>query len=136
MHQDKQQVMKQWLEKGWVSVLLNPRIEGVILPNHLRENVHLALQYGYTMPIPIHDLTIDDVGIAATLSFQHVPCFTFVPWSAVFALTDGEQELRIWASEVPADLDMLPTGSSVQKASMKEAETTSIRTSRKHLKLV
>lgn len=136
MQQDKQQVMKQWLEKGWVSVLLNPRIEGVILPNSLRDNVHLVLQYGYNMPIPMPDLKVDETGITATLSFRHVPCFTFVPWSAVFALTDGEQQLRIWASEVPDDLDMLPSGSSLQRTSLPESETTSIKTSRRHLKLV
>jgi len=45
-----------------------------------------AFEYGLDLPIQIPDLLVDENGIRATLSFDRVPCGTFVPWEAVVTL--------------------------------------------------
>jgi hypothetical protein len=58
------------------------------------------------MPVPIQDLTIDEHGIKATLSFRRVAHATVVPWSAVFAITDGDHRGFVWEADLPADLNL------------------------------
>ena len=106
MTPNKEQVMLELLKDAWVYVQLDPRRQGVELPEFLRQAPRLVLQYGYNMPVPIHDLVIDAQGIKATLSFRRVSHATVVPWSAVFAITDGEQRGYLWEADLPADLNL------------------------------
>ena len=103
---EKHLVLLELLKEAWVYVHLDPRREGVALPEFLRDQPRLVLQYGYNMPVPMHDLTIDEKGIGATLSFRRTPYPTFIPWSAVFAMTDGEKHGMVWPADVPADLQL------------------------------
>lgn len=103
---DKKDVMLTLLKDAWVYVHLDPRREGVALPEHLRRERNIVLQYGYNMPIPIADFVVDDRGIGAQLSFQRVSHATFVPWAAVFAITDGNKRAMVWEGDVPADLNL------------------------------
>ncbi len=105
---EKKDVMLELLKDAWVYVVLDPRRDGVILPEHLRGQPRLVLQYGYNMPMPIHDLTIDDEGIKATLSFQRTPHATLIPWSAVFAMHDGDKRGLVWEEDVPKDIEAQP----------------------------
>ena len=105
MTPEKLDVMVELLKDAWVYVHLDPRREGVSVPEQFRELPRLVLQYGYNMPVPIYDLKVDEQGISATLSFRQVPHLTIIPWSAVFALTDGDKRGYVWESDVPADLD-------------------------------
>jgi len=65
----------------------------VILPEYLMTEPWIAretaihLEYGLDMPVPIADLSITDKGIAATLSFNREPCYTFIPWDAIASFT-------------------------------------------------
>lgn len=104
MKPDKQTVMLELLKEAWVYVHIDPRREGVVLPEFLREEPRVVLQYGYNMPVPIYDLTVDERGIGATLSFRRVAQPTFIPWSAVFALTDGEKHGMVWEEDIPHEL--------------------------------
>lgn len=106
MTPNKEQVMLELLKDAWVYVQLDPRRQGVELPEFLRQAPRLVLQYGYNMPVPIHDLVIDEQGIKATLSFRRVSHSTIVPWSAVFAITDGDQRGYLWEADLPADLNL------------------------------
>jgi hypothetical protein len=106
MTPNKEQVMLELLKDAWVYVQLDPRRQGVELPEFLRQAPRLVLQYGYNMPVPIHDLVIDAQGIKATLSFRRVSHSTVVPWSAVFAITDGDQRGYLWEADLPADLNL------------------------------
>jgi stringent starvation protein B len=86
-------------------VNLDPRRTGVIVPAELKSSPRVVLEYGLNMPIPIPDLDIREDGISATLSFHEKPFKTWVPWTAVFAITDPEQEHgRVWKEDVPADM--------------------------------
>ena len=106
MTPNKQLVMLELLKDAWVYVQLDPRRQGVDLPEFLRQEPRLVLQYGYNMPVPIHDLVIDDEGIKATLSFRRVSHATLIPWSAVFAITDGDHRGFLWDADLPADLNL------------------------------
>jgi hypothetical protein len=105
MTPDKLTVMLELLKEAWVYVHLDPRRDGVLLPDFLREQPRVVLQYGYNMPVPIYDLAVDERGISATLSFRRVSHATLIPWSAVFAMTDGEQRGFIWQEDIPTDLE-------------------------------
>jgi hypothetical protein len=101
---DKREFLLQMMEDAWVLVHLDPRRPEVQLPDYLRQQPHLILQYGYNMPVPIAELKVDEQGIWATLSFQRTPHATFIPWSAVFAVADGDQKGYVWEADVPPDL--------------------------------
>ncbi|HEY0712491.1 MAG TPA: ClpXP protease specificity-enhancing factor SspB, partial [Polyangia bacterium] len=92
---------------GWVSVHLDARREGVKVPADFNDNRHLVLQYGRDMPVAIPDLTVDDDGIRATLSFSRTPHSTFIPWNAVYivACTDGRGIL--YYEDVPEDVSLV-----------------------------
>lgn len=87
----KAEAFAAFLNDGWVSLHIDARRDGVVVPDALRAAPHLVLQYGLNMPVPIADLKVTDVGVQATLSFSRVPHTTLVPWSAVYivACTDG-----------------------------------------------
>ena len=66
----KQQAFLALLREGWTSLHLDARRPGVVVPEQLRGEPHLVLQYGHDLPIPIPDLEVDDYGVRATLSFS------------------------------------------------------------------
>ena len=78
--------------------------EAVRMPKS-KKTLCVILEYGLDMPIPIPELTIEDSGVFATLSFSGMRFQTFVPWDAVFAITDKATGRGIvWPSEIPGDL--------------------------------
>lgn len=93
--------------EGWVSVHLDARRDGVKVPPDFTDNRHLVLQYGRDMPVAIPDLSVDDDGIRATLSFARMPHTTFIPWNAVYivACTDGRGIL--YYEDVPEDVSLV-----------------------------
>ena len=66
----KQQAFLALLREGWTSLHLDARRAGVVVPQPLRGEPHLVLQYGHDLPNPIPDLEVDDYGVRATLSFS------------------------------------------------------------------
>lgn len=94
-------------ESGRLEVFFNPRADGVIVPEHIKGHVQAKFDYGTEMPIPIPDLSIDDTGISATLSFDRVPFKTFLPWAAVFLMMTGTADMQsnaVWPKDVPRTL--------------------------------
>ncbi len=101
----KQEVMNMLLSKDpSVFMHFDPRCEGVLLPPHLRRQPRVVLQYGLNMPVPIPDLEVSAEGLGATLSFQRTPTWTFVPWSAVFAIVNDEGQGMLWETDVPREV--------------------------------
>jgi len=72
-----------------VSVILDSRVDGVILPSHLLGKEYVQLQYGMNLVRPIIDLNIGADGISATLSFNRKDFKTFVPWTSVLTMFPG-----------------------------------------------
>jgi len=77
-------------------------------------------EYGWSLPIKIPDLTWNEVGISATLSFCRTPYKTFVPWEAVVAMgPKGGGCVVAWENYVPAfvqdSVNPLPAAPSEKK---------------------
>ncbi|HXU83192.1 MAG TPA: ClpXP protease specificity-enhancing factor SspB [Polyangia bacterium] len=96
------------MREGWVSLHLDARRSGVVVPPSFSSEPHLVLQYGRNMPIPIPDLEVTDDGVTATLSFSRAPHRTHVPWSSVYvvACTDGRGIL--YYEDVPQEVSLMP----------------------------
>jgi hypothetical protein len=92
------------LERSEARVHLDARRQGVRLPDRLRGDGHVRLDYGYGLTPPIPDLEIGEEGIKATLSFSRQPFETFVPWSAVYLIADYDGNGAVWQEDIPPDL--------------------------------
>jgi stringent starvation protein B len=89
-----------------VYVNFDPRKEGVVVPPQLKRQPRVVLQYGMNMAIPIPDLDVGEEGIGATLSFDRTPTWTFVPWTAVFAIVSQDQRGMLWETDVPHEVQL------------------------------
>jgi hypothetical protein len=102
----KRDVMLALLEQAEsVFVNFDPRRDGVVVPPHLKRQPRVVLQYGLNMRIPIPDLDVGEEGIGATLSFDRLPTWTFVPWSAVFAIISQDQRGMLWEADLPREIE-------------------------------
>ena len=112
----KRDAFTAFLAEGWVSLHLDARRAGVVVPTSFANEPHLVLQYGRNMPIPIPDLEVTEAGVTATLSFSRAPHRTYVPWSAVYvvACTDGRGIL--YYEDVPQEVSLMPPPAAVRSA--------------------
>ena len=99
---------------------LDPRRPDVLVPRGFMGQPQLVLQVGLNMAIPIPDLKIDDACISCTLSFNRVPFWCRIPWSAVYALIDENGRGGVWADDVPAEIQQQKPGSAPPKAAGKK----------------
>lgn len=79
-------------EGGTVKVFVVPTKTLKMPPNLLYP---IMLEYGFSMPIAIHDLLWTEEGIYATLSFDRTPCETFVPWASVMGMGPKEGDFMV-----------------------------------------
>ena len=100
----KKDVASALLLRGSVFVHLDPRLDGVRVPDWLRQQPQLVLQIGLDMPIPIPDLRVDADGVYGTLSFQQRPFVCSVQWKAVFALVGEDGRGMVWPEDLPAEI--------------------------------
>lgn len=63
-----------------------------VLPTWLYEERAVCLQFGLNLATPIPDLSFDEEGVSATLSFQGKTSFCSVSWSRVFLIADGNDD--------------------------------------------
>src|SRR5688572_3633426 len=84
--EEKQRFFEARLQRGSAFLHLDARRPGVRVPAPFAQEPHLVLQYGYQMKIPIPDLSINEWGVRATLSFSRSPFATAIPWAAVFGI--------------------------------------------------
>ena len=103
----KQQAFLALLREGWTSLHLDARRPGVIVPQQLRGEPHLVLQYGHDLPIPSPDLEVDDYGVHATLSFSRAAHRTVVPWSAVYVVACDDGRGVLYSEDVPPDVTVI-----------------------------
>jgi len=103
-HAEKRETMLSLLDRGLVMVHLDPRFEGVVVPDCFGADPTLRLNIAYGFNLPA--LQIDDEGIYAVLSFGGVNHGCTLPWEAVYAITlpDQQHEGRMWTGSLPAEL--------------------------------
>lgn len=100
---DKRQKFLGLLEEGIATLHLDARQLAVRVPRHLKSRSWLVLNYSYRYRLP--DLNVDERGVSASLSFGGVPFACFVPWSAVFAISDERQiKQHWWPEHAPGDV--------------------------------
>ena len=106
----KIEVMRALLEHAEAQVHFDARRPGVELPDRLLGSANVRLDYGYGLVPPIPDLSVDEDGIRATLSFNRIPFATFVPWTAVFLIADFSGRGAVWREDLPPELtaDLAP----------------------------
>lgn len=97
-------VRSMLLTSDTMMVHLDPRVFGVIVPMRFRKQSQLVLQLGTNMPVPIPDLTVDEEGIEATLSFGGIAYTCVIPWVAVYAAVREDNKGMIWENEMPDDI--------------------------------
>lgn len=101
---NKKDVMLALLEQSGVFVHLDPRIQGVVVPDGFRRQPELVLQFGLNMAVPIKDLEVDDEAVSGTLSFARRPFWVKVPWAAIYALvSDEDQRGMVWPEDAPRE---------------------------------
>jgi len=110
----KKDQLHKLLARGSVFVHLDPRRDGVKVPEWLAGRPQLVLQLGLNFAIPIPDLIIDERGVRCTLSFNRSPFYCVLPWSAVYALVAEDGQVTVWPKEVPPEL--VPASAPVRRA--------------------
>ena len=85
-------------------VHLDPRRDGVVVPQHFRRQPQLVLQFGMNLVVPIRDLDVNEEGLSGTLSFNRSPCWCYLPWSAVYALVGEDGRGMVWPDDVPPEI--------------------------------
>lgn len=88
----KYSLVEAMLEVGEVRLGVNPELDEVVIPVQMRGRAYVALRLGEE--IPMFNLSMDDHGLSATLTFDEVPFDTYVPWAAVFAVSTKYGELQ------------------------------------------
>ncbi len=94
----------KFLKSGSIFVHLNPKAPnsgGLTIPARLMNQPQVVLQFGYDMPVPIDDLSVDDDGISGTLSFRGLPFWCYVPWTCVFAVVNEAANGQVWKEVIP-----------------------------------
>ena len=85
----KREAFEDFMERGVTALHFDARQLTVRVPGHLRDRPWLVLNYSYRYRLK--DLEINARGVQASLSFGGVPHPCWVPWSAVFAISDDER---------------------------------------------
>lgn len=104
---DKRAVIDDLLGKGPVLIHCDARRSDVAVPDRFRTEAKLVLRFGHGLSPPIPDLTVDEHGVSATLTFGGTPFRCVLPWAAIYAaVADGEQRGMVWPDDIPEDLLM------------------------------
>ncbi len=95
----KYKIMLSALATGrMVRVTFTPATEGVVLPDHLLEQILVGLDFGCFAPTAITDLECTPAAISGTLRFGAEYFWCSVPWVAVVSINPigPTQAQRAW----------------------------------------
>lgn len=77
----KYDIFSKYIDNGMVSITLDPRTDGVVVPEHFARRPELVLNFSHRFYI--EDFTYDQRAVCASLSFSGRPFYCVVPWGAV-----------------------------------------------------
>lgn len=118
----KQRCFRHLLDAGVTALHFDARAAGVQVPEQLRSDPWLVLNYSYRYNVA--DFTFDDKGVQASLTFGGRPHLCFVPWKAVFAITDDARtQGQHWQEDLPTDAHRAaPAAKAAKVARVKSAD--------------
>ena len=98
------------LQKGKLLIHLDPRKEGVEVPEDLKEQPVLGLHFSHHFPFA--NTEVGPLALSANLSFGGIRFACVIPYEAVFCLTQTTSREQTWFSEsLPKELQTwLSTG--------------------------
>ena len=92
-----------YIERGMVMVTLDATLVGVSIPNALRGNPQLTLNFSHRFFID--DFVYDERGVRASLSFSGQPFICDLPWSAIWMLRcHADDQITLAPTHVPEAL--------------------------------
>jgi stringent starvation protein B len=100
----KKDVALALLDGPSVYVHLDPRRDGVVVPDWFKKQHQLVLQLGMNLAVAIPDIAVDDEGISCTLSFNRSAFWCCMPWGAIYALVGEDGRGMIWPEDVPSEI--------------------------------
>lgn len=110
----KKEFFSRALQGGVASLYLDPRVQGVLVPDKLRGSPTLVLNYSYRYHIA--DFDFDNEKVIASLSFGGVPFQCVVPWDAVMGIgNQGESTFYSFVPDLPQAEDKTTLQSSENK---------------------
>lgn len=100
---EKKARLLESLDKGMTMVHLDARRPGVLVPEHLKGELHLCLNLSYRFDPP--DLSVGEWGIRQTLTFQGRRFTVAVPWSALYAISSHvTHQFWMYTEDMPREL--------------------------------
>jgi len=94
MSAQKKMAVMRVLDTGIVMIHCDPRHEGVGLPDFLKSDPIVRLNFAYGFRLPSFE--VDDDAISAVLNFNGHKTYCVIPWESIFAITAPEKEHRGW----------------------------------------
>lgn len=117
--------VEQELQKGKVLVHLDPRNPDVDVPDNLREQPVLALNFSHQFPFA--NIEIGPVFLSASLSFGGERYHCKVPYSSIFCLTQTTSRKQHWfADSLPNELQTWLNSAEAAKPDQPESDDASI----------
>jgi stringent starvation protein B len=99
---EKQRTLNELLEQGVVLVQLDARRPGVRVPDELKEDMQLRLNFNYRKGKG--DLVVNEWGLRETLSFKGRWFAVSVPWSAVYVAHLHGAEPVLFPEDMPEEM--------------------------------
>lgn len=99
--QEKMFLTKNILNAGQsVLIHFDGTSTSVKIPDYLKNNKQVILQFAYELPVPIQNLLVDNKGISGVLSFSGNPFHCFVPWNEIVVISNELGQSKSWTSNV------------------------------------
>jgi len=97
----KKKQYEQWIELDHLLVQVDARREDVNVPVHLKDSSALALKLSKNFQ---GQLSHDEDQITAYLLFSGNYFCCTIPWSAIWGISNCDEESRVWKEDIPKEV--------------------------------
>ena len=113
---EKQPQMLELLKYGTVMTFVDSRLPGVIIPDYLKSDYQLRLNFDYAFDID--DFRVLPDRVEASLSFNQRNFFCVIPFDAVYLILNNSiQRAGLFVESVPAEMLDILTATGKQEQS-------------------
>ncbi len=130
---EKQNQMLKLLQFGTVMIFLDSRLPGAVVPEHLKNDFQLRLNFDYSYEID--DFRILPDRLEASLSFNKRNFFCVIPYQAIYMMVcHGIQYGALFPESVPSEMiSFFPQLSKTKLHSISNSQDEFIQTESTHL---